>query len=219
MRSSINRWRVIAIVVGVTGIGSVAGYQVREWRIRQFIVPLGNEFAAVESKRRQEEETLLPVGSIAPDIVLETSSKALFSLKEVRRSNKAILINFWFCECGACQRELPLLVALQSTFRNRGLAVISVNNGDSLPLVQQWVLHNRVSFPVAMAGNKSLDRGETLRKYHVSAYPTSYLIDSQAQVRWRGVGVADEDALRAALARIGISQRYTVPRLHRKRKT
>ena len=195
----------MALLLCSVCIGSAFGYGLREWRLRQLIVTLDREFAAVEATRRLKEDALLPVGAMTSDFVLKTFTGTALSLEKVRRSSSAILVNFWFYNCGPCQEELPLLVGLQNTFGKRGLAVISVNDGDSPSVLRQWVVHNHVCFPVLMARRTSLDRGDALRKYRVSAYPTNYLIDSNGRVRWRGVGVADEAALRAALAQMGLS--------------
>jgi len=205
MNTRRKRKRGLAVLFCCIGIGGALAYTIREWRLRQLAVAMEREFAAVETRRRRNEAALLPVGGIASDFVLKTTTGASLALKEVRRTHKAVLLDFWFYACGPCQEETPLLVALQNTLGRQGLAVISLNHDDPPSVLHAWANRHHVRFPVVMAGRNALDRGETLRKYRVSAYPTHYLIDSQGRVLWRGVGVAEEAALRAAFAQAGLS--------------
>jgi len=206
------RKSVLAVLLCSICIGGALIYGIREQRIRQLTPSLDKEFAAMEDRRRHQEDALLPVGATVPDFVLETATGGSLSLKELRRGHKAILLHFWFYGCGPCQEELPLLIAFHTTFQSSGLAVVALNNGDGESTLRQWVLDNRVRFPVVMAENPpSAGKKNTLRSYRVSAYPTDYLIDSEGRVLWRGVGGAEEATLRAAFVQAGISQARSLP--------
>src|SRR5437764_9437304 len=94
-------------------------------------------------------------GSIAPGFMLktlnpETSTLTWVSLDRFAGSevedegSKGVLLTFFASWCGPCKKEMPYLQQLHTTYKDRGLRVVSVNIdkeepgiGDAKKLLQQ----------------------------------------------------------------------------------
>lgn len=81
--------------------------------------------------------------------------------------------------------------------QGRGLAVLTVNGGDSAATVRKFFSEQHLSLPVV------LDAGEVARKYGVQAIPTNYVIGANGKILGAFEGF-DEDGIRKALAKAGV---------------
>ena len=99
---------------------------------------------------------------------------------------------------------MPFLIALHTRLQRKGLVVLAVDTGDTRSALAQWKAHNRVRFPTAMAGDSRGATENVLQHYHITHYPTNYLIAANGRIVWRDVGATDESVVLAALAHIGL---------------
>lgn len=130
---------------------------------------------------------LVPLGKPVPDFQLpQPGGGALLSLHSEARKNKATLVNFWFRNCGPCQREMPKLQEIYQELKGKGFEIVAVNRGDTEDVITQFFTEQKFSFRPVMGG---IGEQYTVGKaFGVRAYPTNYLLDSQGKVLWRGVG-------------------------------
>jgi len=153
--------------------------------------------------QNESEDTLLDVGTKAPDFRLLKPGGGEISLLETLKGKKAVLVNFWFLACEPCREEFPRLQKLHEEWTGRGLAVIAINSGGRAKEVETYLSSNRFTFPVALGRDTEAGGGTPVfTAYGVGAWPTNYLIDGAGVVRWRGVGF-DEAAIRKALDELG----------------
>ena len=188
-------------------MGAVGGalYGLRAARFRQFSPPSADEtFVAIDRKHRREEAALLPVGSLAPDFDLPTVGGGMVSLAQACRGCKAVLVNFGFIDCAHCRTELPVLVNLNHALQGKGLTTILIDVGDTDSALRQWRIHNHVGFPVATTGSGPGANNRVLQQYGVTAYPTTYLINADGKILWRGTEEIDETTLRIALVQADV---------------
>jgi len=97
---------------------------------------------------------------------------------------KVVLINFWATWCGPCRAEIPDLVALQEKYRDR-LQVIGISQDEAPPaVVKRFAEEHKVNYPVVMTTPdiEKLFPG-------ISALPTSYIVDRDARVVQKHVGM------------------------------
>ncbi len=113
---------------------------------------------------------------------------------------KAVLLDFWGYWCQPCVREMPDLVRLHESYRDRGLAIIAVHDDsvlsieemdDKLKEVKTKVWGGKdLPFHVALDGGGEVPiegtdttaRGATTAAYGVTKFPTTLLIDKQGIV-------------------------------------
>lgn len=155
-----------------------------------------------EFERSKEfDKDLVPVGEAAPEFKLPQAGGEKLSLTEVRKGKKAIMINFWFCDCAACRQELPQLQRLYDQFKEKGLEIVAIDKGDTDEAVKKVVQENKMTFRVLVdRADREFAVGD---RFGVVAYPTNFLIDGDGKVLWRGSGF-DEREIMTELKKAGI---------------
>jgi RNA polymerase sigma factor (sigma-70 family) len=155
-----------------------------------------------EFERSKEfDKALVQVGQATPEFSLARAGGGKLSSADARKGKKAVLVNFWFCDCAACRQELPQLQRLYNELKDKGLEIIAIDNGDSDERIQEVAKDSKLTFPIVIGGeNGNFVIGE---KYGVAAYPTNFLIDANGKVLWRGAGF-DEREIMAELKKAGI---------------
>jgi thiol-disulfide isomerase/thioredoxin len=191
--------------------------EVYEWLLRERpgVVPYmeklaaafeaaGDRAKAAEWRRKADPGAAL-VGRPAPEFRVPLLAGGTATLAEARRGKKALLLNFWFRGCEPCRLEFPHLQELYERSAPAGLEVLAVDRGDPRAAVEGFV-GGTYSFPIGLGRNADGADNTIFANYHVSAYPTSYLIDGEGRVVWRGVGFGPElkKGLAAALAELGL---------------
>jgi thiol-disulfide isomerase/thioredoxin len=97
---------------------------------------------------------------------------------------KVVLINFWATWCGPCRAEIPDLVALQDKYRDR-LQVIGISQDEAPPaVVKRFAEEHKINYPVVMT-TPEIDKLFP----GISALPTSYIVDRDARVVQKHVGM------------------------------
>lgn len=137
------------------------------------------------------KEALLPLGAHAPEFALRTTAGATVSLQQLR--GKAVLLEFCASWSPHCVAEVPALNHLQT---RSPAAVLSID-GDSEEAagVSAFGHTFHARFPLALDPGRTTvsfpthgPRGPVTGRYHVTAFPTFYVLDSQGRVAWRAAG-------------------------------
>ena len=117
----------------------------------------------------------------APQFSLQNLDGKTVSLKDF--GNKVIIVDFWATWCGPCRMEIPHLNQLYLDNKGKGLQIIGVSMDDGSDAVKQFLLKNRVDYPVVM-GNEDVanDFGG------VEGLPTKFIIDRSGKVIRKLVG-------------------------------
>lgn len=159
-------------------------------------------------------DVLLPVGSMAPDILLRLLTGETLTLKEALRGKKALLLDFWFVECLGCRHEFPHFQQLYNALKSKGLEIIAVDALDEASVIRKAMkdldILKPTTFPVALAGPR--DPSKILSKYAVKGYPTCYLIDAEGRILFATTGYDQKSGIndiKAVLAKLGVSMQST----------
>jgi thiol-disulfide isomerase/thioredoxin len=116
---------------------------------------------------------------------------------------KVTLINFWATWCGPCRAEIPDLVALQTKYRDQ-LQIIGISEDEVGPdVVKRFASQFNVNYPVAMVTPDVEKKFGT-----VVALPTSYILDRDARIVQKHVGMLHRDVTEAetrALAGLSVN--------------
>jgi len=139
----------------------------------------------------------IKVGEPAPDFAARDLADREVTLAALR-GQKVVLLDFWATWCGPCRAAMPSLEALHNDFKDRGLEVLCVNQGEDREQVQHFIKRKAYTFPVLLDPETAI--GDT---FGVRAIPTQVVVDKRGAVRWIHVGFAGEDAeLRKLLERL-----------------
>ena len=163
---------------------------------------------SVEESTDQEEPEAIP----APDFTWTDQYGNSHTLSDYK--GKTVFLNFWATWCGPCQSEMPEIQALYERYgSNEGdLIVLGVanpktgenpyNNDGTVEEVAQFLEDNGYTFPTVMDTT-----GETLMAYGISAFPTTFMIDSDGNVFGYVPGALSGDMMESIVQQTMTGQR------------
>lgn len=109
---------------------------------------------------------------------------------------KPILLDFWATWCEYCLEGLPSIELLHRAFKNK-LAVFGIDNEE--PEIAREYLR-RYSYTFTSLVDR---RDEAVNRYHVTAWPTTVLIDREGKIVFYGHDF-DSEKLRDTLQNLGV---------------
>jgi peroxiredoxin len=119
---------------------------------------------------------LLPEKSSAPLWTSVSPDGNAISLSNFK--GKLILVDFFYKSCYACMKATPELELLYKKYKDQGLQVIGIDPVDSLnDETRHFITKAGIAYPVAIDEKRELPL-----KYHVTGYPTIYLISKEQKV-------------------------------------
>ncbi len=95
------------------------------------------------------------------------------------------------------------LQKLHEKYAGRGLVVLGVDTADKRQIALNLIEKHGLTFPCII---DSTTKAQTLmRDYHISAAPTTYLIDREGKVAAAWIGFSEDDEnIKAALNKCGL---------------
>ena len=118
------------------------------------------------------------LGDVMRDFTFTTTEGKEFTLSEVLKEKDMVLINFWYVDCSACQKEFPYMQSVYASQNAAGenysdnVAIIAVNPlGDSLDKIKLFQKDFGLTFDVAAISSDLSDA------FAVTGYPTSVVVD------------------------------------------
>lgn len=122
--------------------------------------------------------TVATIGEIAPDVELTwLNHEGGDSLADLR--GRIVWLEFWRTWCRPCIDQVPHLNALQAKFDPQDLLIVGVTDEDE-QLVRKSMDSHGMKFPVALVA-KGLNEA-----YPIPGFPTTYLVDRDGTVLWKG---------------------------------
>ena len=124
--------------------------------------------------------------SLAPQVTLPLLDG---KTKQELKANAVTIVDFWATWCAPCRASMPRVQHVLRDYAPRGVELFSIDtdNDDNNrePKVQEFLLQNQLSFPVA------LDNGGAQDAFHVESLPTLLVVGRERRILWRHVGVLD----------------------------
>ncbi|MBC7173859.1 MAG: protein disulfide oxidoreductase [Polyangiaceae bacterium] len=108
-----------------------------------------------------------------------------------RAPGEPVLVHFWATWCGVCRAEEGTIDALADDHR---VITIATQSGGAAE-VGRYLSERGLDFPTVVDPH-----GEIARRWGVSAFPTSFVIDADGAIRNIEVGYTTSLGLRARLA-------------------
>src|ERR1017187_10544991 len=84
----------------------------------------------------------------AADFILKDTSGNLVALSNFR--GKPVFFNYWATCCPACISEMPLIQSVYQDWSKKGLTLFTVNAGEDLATIQDFMQKNHYTFPVLL---------------------------------------------------------------------
>ena len=142
-------------------------------------------FVKLEDYKPFKAPELLPAGTAAPDWSLVSLKNETVTLSGLK--GKVVLIDFFYKSCYPCLLALPALQELHEKYHAEGLAVIGIDPYDTKEKddIENFLAKRDVTYTVLLDGK------DVAKAYHVSGYPTMYLIDKDGKIIFSQVGYGD----------------------------
>ncbi len=113
----------------------------------------------------------------------------MFSLLDYE--GRVIFLNFWQTTCEPCKKEMPDFQRFAREQGDDGVAVITINFGESTETVRQWLAANDiVGLTVGLDYESRIQRA-----YGVANIPTTFVIDEQGIVTYMKLGAMTLDEM------------------------
>ncbi|HXH20562.1 MAG TPA: TlpA disulfide reductase family protein [Dehalococcoidia bacterium] len=149
--------------------------------------------ASVRTPAVSGYEVGLRPGNLAPDFEFSDFEGRRQRLSDYR--GRPVALNFWASWCGPCKAEMPALEAAVRRYEARGLAVIGMNNGESLKTAQRFL--NEVKVELSAFGYDP--QQAVVRRYAIDGMPTTYFIDANGVITRVVTGTLNERILQSAI--------------------
>ena len=112
------------------------------------------------------------LGDTVEDFTLTTSVGETVSLYGLLKEHKAVLLNFWFADCGPCRYEFPFLVEAYEQFGG-DVAVLGITPRDQDARINDYIASVGINFPMAY------DSAGVSARFVDYGFPTSVMIDRE----------------------------------------
>jgi cytochrome c biogenesis protein CcmG/thiol:disulfide interchange protein DsbE len=90
---------------------------------------------------------------------------------------KVVLVDFWASWCVPCRKSFPWMAGMYQRYRDKGLVIVAINLDKTRDPADQFVAENPAPFLVAYDPS-----GKTAEAFHVSAMPSSFLVDTTGTI-------------------------------------
>lgn len=121
------------------------------------------------------DRSIAKAGEDSVNFVLEDLNGERIELEDLK--GKGVFLNFWGTYCPPCEKEMPIMDELYSTYKDQGIEIIAVNVNEPELTVKRFVQRYQLSFPIA------IDKGMHVSDaYGISPLPTTVLIDEHGMI-------------------------------------
>lgn len=135
------------------------------------------------------------VGKAAPNFITTDLEGNTVSLKELQ--GKGVFLNFWGTWCKPCEKEMPYMNELYSSYKEKGVEILALNADETEIAVKNFADQYTLAFPIA------IDKGqEILNTYGVGPLPTTFLIDKNGKVIRKITGTQTKEQIEGYLREI-----------------
>ncbi|MBL1407181.1 TlpA disulfide reductase family protein [Sphingobacterium faecale] len=114
------------------------------------------------------------------DFVSTTPKGDELSLKEVLKSNKYTLVDFWASWCGPCRKENPHVVETYEAFNSKGFTVLSVSLDDDKGRWEEAIRQDNM--PWYHVSSLKGWKEPAAQLYGIRAIPQNFLIDASGKI-------------------------------------
>jgi peroxiredoxin len=149
--------------------------------------------ASVALCKAPEKKAALPVIAKAADFTLKDADNREHKLSGYK--GKVVLLNFFATWCPYCKEEVPELIKLNKSLKDKNFVLLSVNVQESAAKVKKFVESKGINYTVLLDA-----RGKTAGLYNVHGIPTNVLVDKRGNVRYNDNAMPDVSLIQSLLS-------------------
>ena len=112
-----------------------------------------------------------------------------YNFSEILKEKKAIVLNFWYINCGPCQMEFPYLQNAYDKYSD-DLEVIAINPVDmNENNISKYAKQNELTIPLVMGEE------EWASAFNLKGFPTTVIIDRYGSVAFVHMGAVTQEGV------------------------
>lgn len=132
----------------------------------------------------------------AIDFKLTDSTGQQVQLSEYK--DKVVLLNFWATWCGPCEIEIPWFREFETTYKDKGFAILGVSTDDSgWPTVRAYMETRKMNYRVLLEDDKM-----PAPYKDIEAIPTTYLIDREGRIAGAHTGLVSKSVYQDGIEKL-----------------
>ncbi len=129
------------------------------------------------------------LGDYMGDYTVTDTDGITHTFSEILKDKKAIVLNFWFVNCGPCKMEFPYLQKAYDLYSN-DIEVIAINPVDNkASSIEKYAEQNELTIPMVV-GDEAWATA-----FDLQGYPTTVVIDRYGLVAFMHMGSITEDGV------------------------
>ena len=129
------------------------------------------------------EGTTFERGDVFADMTVTTPDGTTYKISELLEEKKAVVLNFWYINCGPCQMEFPYMQEAYENYQD-DIEILAVNPYDGTDeTVAEFQKKHELTFPMAVVDEKWEEYMQ------VQAYPTTVVIDRYGIISYMHTGM------------------------------
>jgi peroxiredoxin len=163
-----------AIALGVFAALSFAGVFRTSTKTATNAVPGGSELRLI-APAQESGPSEAKQGATAPDFEAPTLSGERVRLSGYR--GRAVVLNFWGTNCGACLAEIPALERVSQELSPQGLVVLGVNVGDNASRARSFFSDLGATYTSVLDPHEALARA-----YRAPGLPVTVFINADGRI-------------------------------------
>jgi thiol-disulfide isomerase/thioredoxin len=125
-------------------------------------------------------------GGATPPLVLKDLAGKTHKLEDYR--GRVVLINFWASWCPPCRAEMPSMQRLKEKMAGKPFTILAVDMGEEADVVTAYIQTLKTDFAILLDSD-----GKTLKSWKVFAFPTSFVLDAEGNIRYSLFGATEWD--------------------------
>lgn len=148
-----------------------------------------NQTGTNNSGSPASEYPLLPAAVLSAEV--KNLDGTTFTIAD--KKGKVLLLNMWATWCAPCRKEMPTLVRLQDTYRDKGFEVIGLNTEetDTREKVEKFAAEMKLNYTLVWADLQL--QNELVKISQFGGIPQSFLVDRDGRLRGIFKGGGDRE--------------------------
>jgi thiol-disulfide isomerase/thioredoxin len=150
--------------------------------------PPSNVVANAEPEKKKSDYP--PIATAVAQADLKNLDGTTFKVAD--KKGKVLLLNMWATWCGPCRSEMPTLVKMQETHRDKGFEVIGMNTDDeTVADINRFASDMNLNYTLVWADTAM--QSALLKISNFPGIPQSFIVDRDGNLRgvFRGANPAD----------------------------
>lgn len=147
-------------------------------------------------KPKAQSRIKTAVGSVAPDIMLNTPDGQPLSLSSLK--GKYVLIDFWASWCKPCRAENPNVVRMYNQYKDKGFEILGVSLDNNPEAWKKAIMADGLTWKhISDLGGW---QSSAAQLYSISSIPQTILVDKEGKIIAKGLrGAPLEEKLKTLL--------------------